>query len=585
MRINPYLKKIFLLIKPHNKILLYSIICMILVAISEGLIPKIVKDLLDNGFGGEFKGKVWQIPTIIIGLALFRSIGQFGSQYYTNSIAQKVSHKLRCDMFYHITHANMQSLSKYQSASLINIVIFEVLQILNSLFGVLIILVKDSITLCVLLFYLLWLNWQLALVVAVILPPIALLVTIIKKRLKKLNKLQHEFTNDSAYQVEQVFKNIKIVKSYNTQEFENNKFSHLSDMLQKFSMKIAIASGINQPITQMLSSIALAIVIGVAIYQSNKTGTTVGEFTSFLIAMLLIISPLKRLSDVYQPLQRSLNACEHVFAILDLSLENKEINKTPLDNLNIAINIQDLTIKYGNVTALENITMHIPAQKHIAIVGSSGSGKSTLLQVLLGFVPIDKGEIYINVYEQKEDKFSLTTKNIKQINIRDLREYISYIGQDIILFNRSIAQNIAYGKEIDDERLVLSLKNAFLYEFVESLEHGINTIVGDSGCNLSGGQKQRLSIARAFYKNSPILLLDEATSALDGESEEQIQLALVNISKNKTIISVAHRLHTITHADNIIVLNEGKIVEQGLHSELLNNNAYYAKLYNNSHLE
>ncbi len=611
MSINPHLSKIFALIKTYKYKFILSIFCMALVAISEGLIPKIVKDLLDNGFNKNASSNVFELPLIIMGLAFFRAIGQFGSQYYTSFISQRVAHNLRCNMFNHITYAPMQNITQYQSASLINIVIFEVVHILGTLSNVLMTIVRDSITLTVLLVYLLWINWQLALVVSIILPPIALMVNQIKKRLKKLNKLQHEFTNDSAYQVEQVFKNIKIVKSYNAQDYENSKFHDLSQNLEKFSMKIAIAGGLNQPITQMLASIALAVVIGVAVFQSNQHNTTVGEFTSFIMGMLLLISPLKRLADVHQPLQRSLHACEHIFKILELpneqdklltkissnKLEISEIKEFNIKN-NLSIEIHNLTVKYGESTAIDNLSLDIPVAKHTAIVGISGSGKSTLLQVLLGFVEFEKGDININSYRKLsnlDNAYDFEQKiNVKDMNIESLRASIAYIGQEICIFNRSIAENIAYGnnyyyndtnhnentqKVYDIEKINFALKQAYLFDFVQTLPDGIDTIIGDSGSRLSGGQRQRLSLARAFYKNAPIIILDEATSALDSQSEEQVQLALSKLMESKTIISVAHRLHTIVNADNIVVMHNAKIVEQGNHSELILNNSYYATLH------
>ncbi|MFM2345106.1 MAG: putative lipid a export atp-binding/permease msba [Pseudomonadota bacterium] len=612
MVINPYISKILSLLKPHKYKFILSVVCMAIVAVSEGLIPKIVKDLLDKGFNNHTSSTMFELPLMIIGLAFFRAIGHFGSQYYTSFISQRIAHNLRCNMFNHITYAPMQSIAEYQSASLINIVIFEVLQILGTLSNVLMTIVRDSITLIVLLSYLLWINWQLALVVSIILPPIALMVNAIKKRLKKLNKLQHEFTNDSAYQVEQVFKNIKIVKSYNAQAYENSKFHDLSQNLERFSMKIAIAGGLNQPITQMLASIALAVVIGVAVFQASQHGTTVGEFTSFIMGMLLIISPLKRLADVHQPLQRSLNACEHIFKILELPNEqqNKLIrhndNKKQESNntfdisnkdIGVSIDINHLTVKYGDAIAINNLSLKIPVSKHTAIVGVSGSGKSTLLQVLLGFVEPAYGEININTYKKHNlttdnEEYTLEHKiNIKDIDIQNLREYIAYIGQEICIFNRSIADNIAYGgyEEIESnadiktdkniERINFALKQAYLFDFVQTLPDGINTIIGDSGSKLSGGQRQRLSLARAFYKNAPIIILDEATSALDAQSEEQVQLALAKLMQSKTIISVAHRLHTITNADNIVVMHNAQIVEQGTHQELLTQNSHYANLH------
>ncbi len=579
------LKSIVSLIKPHKMLFIVGVVCMLMVAASEGLIPKIVKDLLDKGFNNNINNSVYTIPLTIIALAMMRSIGQFGSQYYTNLVAQNILYKLRNDMFAQISNSRLDAINKYQSASLINIVIFEVLHILETLSGVIITLVKDSVTLAILLSYLLWLNWQLALLVGLILPPIAILIRYIKQRLKKLNKLHYQFTNNSAYQVEQVFKNLKVVKVHNTEEFEANKFKDLSLNLKKFSMKIAVASSLNQPITQLLASIALAGVITVAIYQSKHNGSTIGEFTSFLIAMLLLISPLKRLADIHNPLQRSLTAYENITQILNLEPEqsahkNNISNNKIISGVNIkaSLKIKNLYIKYQDNYAINNLSLDIPANQHIAIVGLSGSGKSSLLNAILGFIPVYAGDILIDIYD--DSKKLQQSFNLNPFDIKKFRHYIAYIGQDITLFNRTIAENIAYGENIDNIKINKVIQDAYLSEFIASLPQGLNTMVGDNGANISGGQKQRISIARALYKNSPIILLDEATSSLDTQSEEHITSAIQAMTKNKTIISVAHRLNTITNADKIVVLDKGLIVEQGKHEELIINNSYYAKLYN-----
>jgi ATP-binding cassette, subfamily B, bacterial MsbA len=588
---NKYISKILTLSKPYKYRFMLAIFCMIIVAISEGLIPKIVKDLLDNGFSGQYKDKIWQIPVLIISLSLVRSLGQFGAQYYLSWVAQKISHILRNQMFNKVINARMHALNKYQVANLIHIIIFEVLQILSTLSGVLITLVRDSITLVCLLTYLIWINWQLALIVAIVLPPIAFLVSKVKRRLKNLNKLQHEFTTSIAYQVEQVFKNIRVVKAYNAQKLEAQKFKDLSSSIESFSMKISIAGGLNQPITQMLTSIALSIVIGIAIFQSNYShnSVTVGDFTSFIMAMLLLISPLKRLSDIHQPLQRSLNSCEYVFALMDLPAEELILQSSYYNNNDIKydIEIENLSICYtkeqkqSNTAALRDFNLYIPANQYTAIVGSSGSGKSTLLEVLLGFIEINHSTHDITHFNS--GKILIAGQDISTINAYALREQIAYIGQNIFLFNRSIAENIAYGcdiEHIDLDKLHKAIDQAHLSEYVNGLTQGIHSIIGDNGGHLSGGQRQRLSIARALYRNSPILLLDEATSALDAKSEEQIQQTIASLVGGKTIISVAHRLHTIINADNIVVLDSGKIVEQGTHDELLKNKSYYATLYN-----
>jgi subfamily B ATP-binding cassette protein MsbA len=551
---------------------------MALVAASETSIPALMKPLLDDGFSGKMNHQLWLVPVFLVGLAIVRSGAQFLSNYLLTKVISNILLKLREQMFARLLRAKTEYYQKTTASNLINAVVFEVNNVLSIMGGMLISLVRDLLTVIGLMGYLLYLNWRLTLVVFVIFPIIAYVMSKINKRLRSLNRQQQSMTSELAYVVEEAAAGHKIVKVHGGEDYEMQRFMEKAEQLRKFTLKAAVAGGLNQPITQLIASMALSVVLVIAIMQSASQGVTVGSFAAFITAMLLIVSPLKHLADINQPLQRGLTAAEMIFQLIDQPIEEEKAQTSNLKRLDKAkgeITFEDLSFSYdqeeGRKDTLRNINLGIKPGEVIAFVGPSGGGKSTLVNLLPRF------------YRPKSGRIVLDQIPIEEIVLTDLRKQIAFVSQDVILFNDTIAANVAYGSStgdaIDRGRVIEALEAANLSNLLSELPDGMDTQIGDNGNRLSGGQRQRLAIARAIYKDAPILILDEATSALDSESERQVQEALDRLMAGRTTLVIAHRLSTIEHADNIAVLDHGEIVEYGPHRELITKNGLYASLH------
>ena len=572
------LNRIISYLKPHKGLIIGSLVSMAFVAGAETSIPALMKPLLDRGFTGELNNKLWQIPVFLVGLALVRSMAQFLSNYLLTRVINSVLLKLREQMFQTLLHASTTFFQKNSASQLINAVVFEVNNVLSIMGGMLISLVRDSLTVIGLMGYLIYLNWQLTLVVLMIFPIIAFIMSRINRRLRLLNREQQNLTSELAYIVEEAAAGYKIVKVHGAEQYETLRFMEKADRLRQFALKSAVAGGLNQPITQLIASMALSVVLVIALMQSATEGTTVGGFAAFVTAMMLVISPLKHLADINQPLQRGLTAAEMIFGLMDQPFEEDEDRKLNMKSLARAkggIRFENVGFAYQQEAdrkdALNGINLLIQPGEVVAFVGPSGGGKSTLVNLLPRFFKPTSGHIFLDDIP------------LEDIVLADVRKQIAFVSQDVILFDDTIAANVAYGalsqEGIDRGRVVEALEAANLSAMIQELPEGIDSMIGNNGNRLSGGQRQRLAIARAIYKNAPILILDEATSALDSESERQVQDALDRLMAGRTTLVIAHRLSTIEHADRIVVLEHGQIVENGSHEDLIRKDGLYANLH------
>ena len=564
-------------VRPHYKILIAAILASVVVAAAETSIPALMKPLLDDGFTGKLNDSLWVIPLMLVGLALTRSLFQYLSNYLLTKMTSAVLLTMRGQMFSRLMHARTEFYMHTTASKLINAVVFEVGNAISIIGGTLINFIRDTLTVLGLLSYLMYLNWRLTLIVLVIFPVVAYISTKINQRLRTINRQQQSSTTDLAYIIEESAAGHKLVKLHGGHRYELQRFMERAKALYQFEMKATIASGLNQPLTHIVASIALSIILVIALMQSSTQGTTVGEFAAFITAMMLIISPIKRIAAIGQPLQRGFTAAEMVFKVSDLESELDQSNDASNATFGRAkglIRFENVCFSYPNAdkrdAALLNLNLTIQPGEVIALVGPSGGGKTTFINLLLGFFTPSSGSIFLDDIR------------LDGLALRDLRKQFSYVGQDTVLFNDTVMNNVAYGvnaAQIDSHAVLRAIEAANLSAFISELPNGLDTVIGDNGNQLSGGQRQRLAIARAIYKNAPIIILDEATSALDSESERQVQSALNHLMAGRTSIVIAHRLSTIEHANRIAVLKGGQIVEFGSHDELINLSGVYANLH------
>ncbi|HDR9240682.1 TPA: lipid A export permease/ATP-binding protein MsbA [Burkholderia vietnamiensis] len=563
------LKRLWPYIRPLIGIVVLAVMTMGVVAATEAGIPALLKPLLDHGFGSHGSDRAkWYVPIAVIGLALVRGVSQYASNYLLNYVSNRILLQLRLEMFQRMIHTGASFFQRETASTVINAIVFEVNQILSVLTGVMVTLVRDSLTVVFLLGYLFILNWRLTLIVAVILPGIGWLVSKINRRLRRLNREHQTLTNELSYIVEETVGGYKVVKVHNGEAYELDRFTSMSKRLRGYAMRMTISGGLAQPLTQFLASIALAVVITIAVVQSTNDQTTVGGFVAFVTSMLLVISPLKHLIDVNQPLQRGMTAAELIFGLIDEPAEPQGGGRE-LPHARGEIEFRDVSFDYGAAErpTLDRISFKVAPGEMIALAGPSGSGKTTLVNLLPRFFDPTGGTILVDGVP------------VRDFDIHALRGQMAMVSQDVVLFNDTIAANVAYGQTPDRARVQAALEAANLADAVAAMPDGLDTLVGGNGMRLSGGQRQRLAIARAIYKDAPILILDEATSALDSESERHVQAALERLMEGRTTLVIAHRLSTIERADRILVLEAGKIVESGSHNELLRHGGLYAHLH------
>ena len=536
-------------------------------AATEPLIPALMQPLLDRGFSGQSL-PLWMIPLVIVALFAVRGVAGFAAQYGLTWAANKGVKQMRQAMFAHLMRAEPALFGRHSSSQLTNTLVYEVQQGATLLVGSLLTLVRDSLTLVALLAYLLWLNWQLTLFVSILFPAVAYVMRTLGKRLHRLTVAGQGATDELAYTVEENVLAWRIVRLHDAAQDQGQRFASRSEELRRLVMKAAIASGTMTPITQIMAAIALSSVITAALWQSSTSGATVGGFVAFITAMLMLVSPIKHLSDVMAPITRGLAAIERG---LDL------IEQTPTEQGGIhavekargEIELRDVGLRYreDQEGALQGVSLHIAPGQTVALVGPSGAGKSSLVNLLPRFVAPTQGQLLLDGVP------------LDQWDIRSLRRQFAFVSQDVVLFNDSVAANVALGEAVDRERVRQALQGAHLSDFVQGLPQGLDSLIGHNGNELSGGQRQRLAIARALYKNAPVLILDEATSALDSESERAVQAALEQLMQGRTTIVIAHRLSTIEHADCVVAMEAGRIVEQGAPADLLAAGGLYARLH------
>ena len=556
----------------YKKTFFLAIIGMIIHAITDTSFAAIIKPLLDGSFIDKDPSFIQIMPILIILIFVFRGIGSFMSTYGMAYVGRSIIRDIRRDMFDKILLRSSSLYDESVTGKLVSKITFDAEQVAEAATKAVTTVIKDGLTIIGLLSLMFYYSFELSIGLLLIAPLVGFFLKIMSVKFRSLSRDIQRSMGTITNIVEESIIGHRIIKIFGGKDYEKNTFNSANAYNRERNLKLIFVQSISIPLMQLLVAIFLAAIIFFVTSNDYLDEISIGTFMSYLTAMIMMFAPIKRLSEVNVVLQRGIAASESIYDLLDSKSENIDmIDATNIEG-SISISFKNVTFKYPSSQSniLENINLDISKGETVAIVGKSGSGKTTLLDLIPRLYDPDQGDIYFN------------TSNIKDINLNKIRAYISYVGQDFTLFNDTVYNNIAYGElsSHDVSRVHDAAEFSFASNFINELPDKFETIVGQNGVLLSGGQRQRIAIARALLKNAPILLLDEATSALDAESEASIQKSLTTLSENKTTLIIAHRLSTVMNADKIIVIENGHVVEQGNHSDLIDKKSVYYALYN-----
>ncbi|MBB4841700.1 subfamily B ATP-binding cassette protein MsbA [Paucibacter oligotrophus] len=562
----PIARRLAGFVMPYRMGVVLTILAYLALAGTEPLIPYLIKNVFGEGFS-EQAFSIWWVPAVLITLFALRGLFGFLGQYLLNWTVTRSVMDFRQALFEALLRADARVFTSLQPGTAVTKVVNDPQQVMSMLSGPMLSILRDGLPALAMLVYLFFLNWQLTLLSLVTTPAMSWVVQQVNKRIRKMGSKTYDAQLHLVNKVDDVTRAWRVVRTFDAAEHERAAFHRRADDVQRNALKTAAAGALSQPLSQLIASVGLSLIICLALLQARQTQTGVGEFAAFITALLLLTSRLRHLSDLLPPITNAMVIARGCLQLMDLPAEPDSGSRV-LDKVHGEVEMRDVTLQYPEAErpALNDLNIQFKAGQTTALVGSSGAGKSSIIHLLLAFAEPGKGQVLLD---------GVPIGELKKAN---LRQQFAVVSQDIVLFDASVADNIAYAQPRDEARLEQALRAAHLWDFVQELPQGLDTVVGANGSKLSGGQRQRLAIARALYRDAPIWVFDEATSALDTESERAVQQALEQWQGRKTLIVIAHRLSTIRAADTIHVMSQGRVLESGTHTGLLARDGAYAAM-------
>ncbi|PJC88117.1 lipid ABC transporter permease/ATP-binding protein [Vibrio sp. HA2012] len=563
-------KRLWQFIRLYKQGLGVAVVALVMSAASDTYMVSLLKPLLDEGFGSTDSDFLKVLPMIILVMMLIRGSSNFISSYCLNWVSGNVVMLMRRKIFRQFIHMPVAFFDRESTGALLSRITYDSEQVAGATSRALVSIVREGASIAGLLFLMFWNSWELSLVLLIVAPVVAWGISIVSKRFRKISKNMQTTMGHVTSSAEQMLKGHKVVLSYGGQDLESQRFDKVSNQMRQQSMKLVTAQAAANPIIQIIASFALIAVLYLASFDAIRNELTPGTFTVIFSAMFGLMRPLKALTNVTSQFQRGMAASQTLFALMELATEE---DSGTLEQARVQgnIKVEEVTFTYQGKEkpALRNVSFDIPQGNTVALVGRSGSGKSTIANLFTRFYDVDSGSIKLDGHD------------IREYTLTNLRTHFALVSQNVHLFNDTIANNIAYAAEKDYslEQIEEAARLAHAMEFIDNMPEGLHTVIGENGASLSGGQRQRIAIARALLRDAPVLILDEATSALDTESERAIQAALDELQKNKTVLVIAHRLSTIENADQILVIDDGEVIERGSHPELMERKGVYAQLH------